>query len=125
MISQYIQPERWDISELKGRNGEEKNLHDSPSSEFTSIAPASGMSTPNGLRRPSPTSLRDAQHCLDFFGGQALGALSGGGGRLAGFVVEVVELDGWEKGTASVADSVESAQRIVRGRIVVGYRLVR
>lgn len=116
-------------TEAKGRRG--RNVHDSPSSEFTSIAPASGMSTPNGLRRPSPTSLRDAQHCLDFFGGQALGALSGGGGRLAGFVVEVVEfdavveLDGWEKGTASVADSVERAQRIVRGRIVVGYRLVR
>jgi hypothetical protein len=58
---------------------------------------------------------------LDLFCGQALGALSGGGGRLAGFgneVVEfealvefdaVVELDGWEKGTASAADSVERA----------------
>jgi hypothetical protein len=86
---------------------------------------------PNGLRRPSPTSLRVVQHCLDLFGGQELGALSVGEGRVAGPVDEgvffdaLVELDGWEKGTASVAESVERAQKTVRGRILVDYHFVR
>jgi hypothetical protein len=104
------------------------NLQDTPTSEFTWIAPTSGTTAPNGLRRSSPTWLRVVQHCLNLLGGQALGPLSVGEGRLAGTVDEevdldaLVDLDAWENGTASVVESVARVQRIVIGRIFVDCR---
>jgi hypothetical protein len=104
-----------------------RNLHDSPTSELSSIAPTSGTIIPNGLRSSSPTWLRVVQHCLNLFAGHELGPLSVAKGRLADPVDDgvdfdaLVELDAWEKGTASVIESVERAQRIVRGRMLVDY----
>lgn len=95
------------------------------------MAPTSGTIIPNGLRRSSPTWLRVVQHCLNLFAGQELGPVTVGVGRLADPVDDgvdfdaLVELDAWEKGTASVVESAERAQRIVRGRILVDNHSVR
>jgi hypothetical protein len=72
---------------------EERNLHDSPTRDFSSIAPRIGTTMPNGLKRLSPISLRVAQHCLDCVPGQELGALSVGEGRVAVPVDEGVDFD--------------------------------